>query len=408
MGWKMTRDDAKKLFREYEKCILKKNFERSLGSNTIHAVLALEGQTVRLPCHICQRPDQDSRKSKIDWQFLRASDTRIQYVRTDKRIHIDGRTRDLIFDSVDILDAGQYYCMDLNYRAIEEIYQVDVLLKERRRVIKENTVLKNRSALLQNFSLPENNLMTFTLWSEWSECNQCGQIGSRRKIGVCMVKKIKPGLPIRPNDLPLMALYPDGVPCRSTALSGDIAKIKRIALRRSETIIGQCNITCPTTPAFIVVTDKRGKVIETVEAGYYSLKDKPTLPPMVIRKVVYEEAGKHLVLKCPGKSEAKSLIRWQNGSVVLNPLTIKRQTRGRVFTDTINRLHIRVTRLFDSAPYNCWAGKRHVATIKVVVTKPINKNLKNNITYAGLLTTVISITIICICVCKNKAKKTAK
>jgi hypothetical protein len=29
---------------------------------------------------------------------------------------------------------------------------------------------------------------------------------------------------------------------------------------------------CPTTPAFITVTDANGKIVETIDAGFYSLK----------------------------------------------------------------------------------------------------------------------------------------
>lgn len=131
--------------------------------------------------------------------------------------------------------------------------------------------------------------------------------------------------------------------------------------------------------------------------------------PLVIRRVLYEPINKHLILSCPRSKKYKSLIRWQNGTLVLNPLTIKRQTRGRVFLDSINRLHIRRLRMTDTAPYNCWSSKVHIATIKVIVTDARNAvKIKEYITYSGLFLTVFSIFLICVCVFCKKKKKTAK
>lgn len=129
---------------------------------------------------------------------------------------------------------------------------------------------------------------------------------------------------------------------------------------------------------------------------------------MVKRSLVYEVTGKNLVLKCPTKPESAALVRWQNKTIAINPLTIKRQTRGRVRLDSVNRLHIRSLRLYDSAPYNCWIKRRHVATIKVVVTKGMNKNLTEYITYAGLGLTIISVTLVCCCVFCGRRRKTMK
>lgn len=139
-------------------------------------------------------------------------------------------------------------------------------------------------------------------------------------------------------------------------------------------------------------------------------RSKPKLPRMVIRRVLFEPVNKHLILACPkGGEKSKALIRWRNNTIVLNPLTIRRKTRGRVFMDSINRLHIRRLRKSDSAPYNCWKSTTLIATIKVIVTDANNDTkVKEIITYTGLCLTIFSIFLICVCTFCKKKKKTAK
>lgn len=114
------------------------------------------------------------------------------------------------------------------------------------------------------------------------------------------LQKINKRDPIMPHDAKIMDHYSNGVPCRSTVLPKYFARIPQIRRRMSEIIIGRCLVECPTAAPYVNVTDKQGKVIEVVEKGFYSMKEKPTIPPMVKRKVIYEEAGKNLVLKCIG------------------------------------------------------------------------------------------------------------
>ncbi|XP_061168095.1 Ig-like V-type domain-containing protein FAM187A [Saccostrea echinata] len=409
---KNQKEMVEEQFKEYEKCLKKREEERNEGKNTIRGLLVLEGQSVRLSCNLCQRPDQDFAKLQIiDWQQLRRQDSDFVFVDHENgRVKIDKSTRDLIFDAVDVLDAGQYFCINTYYREYEEIYQLDVLFKERLKTTKYEDIAQGKDKFLGEYWLKDRNIRTFTAWSEWTDCQDCNKKSIKRRVGLCMVNKIDKNLPVLPYDLPVLDLYPSGVPCRSTVLSKDLASVKRIKMRRSEVCLADCYKNCPTTPGYTLIKDKNGKVIETVEAGFYSLKKPPTLPPMVVRKVLYEPVNKHLILKCPKSQKSKALIRWQNNTIVLNPLTIRRQTRGRVFIDTINRLHIRRLRMTDTAPYNCWSSTVHLATIKVIVHEAYNDiKIKEYITLTGLGLTIFSISCILICtVCKGRKKKKRK
>ena len=165
-----------------------------------------------------------------------------------------------------------------------------------------------------------------------------------------------------------------------------------------------CYTPCPSTPPPIKVTDANGRVVEIIESGYHSLERKPELPSIVQRKVLYEPLGSHLVLNCP--TSQKSKIRWQRGDRPINTRTISRQTRGRVTVDKRNRLHIRKLNMRDAAPYSCWVWQKLEATIKVIVFKPLDENIKHYITYGGLFLTIILIVLICFCkVCCSRPKR---
>lgn len=265
--WGFTKKEIRELFDDYYKCIKERENSHQLD-NGINAILALEGQSVTMDCGICVRPDQDMDHYNIEWQRLTVEDGVLTYVKENERIKIN-KKRSLILKWVDVVDGGQYFCVRTTDQEYETIYQLDVLFRERRKTISEKDSPKQ---LLKDFQLPENNLKTFTLWSTWSNCNQCGKIGQRRKVGLCMVKKINANKAVSPVDIPIIKLYLNGIPCRSTALPKEVAAIRRIKYRRSETIMGSCKIPCPTVPAQVYVTDSSGKVIEVVKPGYYSLK----------------------------------------------------------------------------------------------------------------------------------------
>ncbi|XP_050401198.1 Ig-like V-type domain-containing protein FAM187A [Patella vulgata] len=259
----------------------------------------------------------------------------------------------------------------------------------------------------EEFILEDKNLRVSTVWTSWSFCDRCGNVGKQRKMGLCMVKKHDKNSPIQPIDFPMIDLYPDGIPCHSTALPKFIRKIPDIRNRPSETMIRDCIKECPTSPGPINVTDKAGKVIEVLEPGFYSLHHPPTLPPITQRKVVYEDAGKHLVLSCP-KRLNKVITVWKRGKNIINPLTIRKITRNRVFLDPASRLHIRKLLLSDTSVYLCFLKQEHVASFKVIVYEPLNQQLKDYISLFGMFLTCICVIVICICLVVKKSKKTHK
>lgn len=266
MGWKFTPSEAKMVFDAYYRCITERKYALAEKSH-IKAVLALEGQVVKLECATCFRPDQDPSAYDFEWQQLRIQDGVLRYVEENKRITIS-KDKTLIISEVDVIDAGQYFCVQTNIREYVEIYQLDVVFKENRVTLPEDRV----NDLLKPVALKEHNLRVFTFWSGWSMCNQCNKIGKRRKVGMCMIQKIYSNKPIEPIDIPIISLYPDGIPCRSTVLPKEVSRMRDIRFRPSETIMGDCYIECPTTPAFLTVTDKNGNIVETIDAGFYSMK----------------------------------------------------------------------------------------------------------------------------------------
>ncbi|XP_046331084.1 Ig-like V-type domain-containing protein FAM187A [Haliotis rufescens] len=402
--WKMSRSEAKEMFQQYYKCLREKLKILKYQKQSITPIISHIGQTVKLKCLICVRPDQmDSQM--VSWQFLKRADATISVLDAGKHLRITKQWT-LVIKELGMADVGQYFCVEGGeYMAV---YQLDVLTAETRKVVLE----KDKGNLLPTVALYKSNLKLLTSWTEWSQCNHCGKPGLRRKIGLCMVKKIWAGQTTKPFDFPLLALYKDGVPCRSTALPKAISRLPGIAKRPSEVLLGNCQVPCPTQPPPLNITDATGKVVEVIEPGFYSIKTHPKLPPIVKRIVQYHEAGIHLVLKCPSdeddEGDDNSIVRWQRGKRQIDPLSIKKQTRGRVFVDQENKLHMRRLFTSDTAPYNCWILKRHVATIKVIVIEKFDANLKDYISYGGFILTAIAVVLVCLCVCCRRGQKTAR
>ena len=113
------------------------------------------------------------------------------------------------------------------------------------------------------------------------------------------MQKINSSEPVTPKEFPLLALYPDGIPCHSTALPIHIRRLKEVRRRYEETLVADCNVSCPTEAPPVMVTDKDGKQVEVLPSEkFYNLNEKPPVPQMVKRRVLYEPEGKHLILQC--------------------------------------------------------------------------------------------------------------
>nr|KAG5691487.1 hypothetical protein BaRGS_026262 [Batillaria attramentaria] len=298
----------------------------------------LDGIVVMVDAKYCKK---DKLSQQAIWQHLRRSDSSLGNVHYDDRIQMTPQSG-LVIKGADVADAGQYSCLHLgDYVAI---YQVDVLPKERRKRVRLG------ESLLQEVYLPSHNLRVLTVWSSWGSCDACDVIGHRQRTGTCTVLKIDPDDRVKPRDFPMIDLYPDGVPCRSTALPGHLRRLKVVRHRYEETLVAECNVSCPTEAPPVAVTDSDGKVLELVEpVKLYSLGEMPPLPKMVKRRVLYEPEGKHLVLTC--------------GS--------------------------------------CWERELHVAAIKVLVISAMNEKLKDYITITGFVVTCIGSLVACCCLMRR-------
>ena len=133
-NWKFSKEEIEETFEKYYDCIDKKRAKEERGTESIDAVLALEGQRVYLECGVCLRPDQDE-GNKVHWQKMDTTDASISHVKIGGKFKLK-KDKSLVIKKVDIEDAGQYFC--LTGTDVENIAQLDILFKEPRRTIKDN------------------------------------------------------------------------------------------------------------------------------------------------------------------------------------------------------------------------------------------------------------------------------
>ena len=217
---------------------------------------------------------------------------------------------------------------------------------------------------------------------------------------------------MKPVDVPNLASYPDGVPCRSTALPPVVAALDEIALRHSETQITYCFQPCPTVSAIKQIKDTMGNVVEVVKTGHgfrSMMEGRPTFPPLVKRKTVYQEVDAPLVLECPYEKSDVDPVRWQNGSQMITHLAVREQHMGRVEIDLANRLVIDSCRYSDTAPYSCWLHDRHIATIKVKIVASFSTSwLRAQIANVGVGIAIFMLVFIGFSVLKTQRSDSAR
>ncbi|CAG5119996.1 unnamed protein product [Candidula unifasciata] len=330
------------MFETYYKCLQEKIQTIHKEEFPIKAHLAVEGESVQMLCPVCYRPDESEDSQRAIWQVLLHEISTLQEVHENKRIHIS-KEYTLLIEKIDVSDAGQYFCVER--RDYISVYQLDVFLTDKRRSFR----LGDEPLTPETFLL-KHNLRVFTMWAAWGECNTCDRSGEKSRIGQCTVKKMYQDIPVFPRDYAMMAVYPEGVPCHSTALPRHIRKMSEIGNRESETILVPCQEPCPTDPPVSRITDESGNVVEVVDAGFHSMKDQPQLPSLVKRKVLYENENSHLLLNCPTQHEA-NMIHWARGESEVDPIDIKKQTKGRVWVDSLSRLHFKPLLLSDTDVY---------------------------------------------------------
>ncbi|XP_059151292.1 uncharacterized protein LOC131937708 [Physella acuta] len=400
--WAMSKKEAGELFEVYYTCLQDKLAALKSEEFPIKTVMAIEGEKVMMDCKVCFRPDRDEESQRANWQVLRHEDTALQRVHVGGKFHVT-KDSSLVITGIDVNDAGQYFCVEeMDYAAV---YQVDVFLTDRRKHIKLGQDVPQADVYLV-----QQNLQVFTMWAAWSECNTCDRQGQKFRVGQCTVKKLYQDTPVFPRDYPIMMFYKEGVPCHSTAVPRHLRNLPEIGLRYSETQVTFCMEPCPTIPPSVSITDETGKVIEVLEPGYFPLDAKPQLPPLVKRKVLYEPLQSHLVLHflhCPGDLDV-SVVHWARGERGVDPASIRHQTKGRVWVDSLSRLHINPLILSDTAVYNCWCKKRRVASIKVLVVNESNKKIKHYISFCGLITTCFGSFLFVFCICCKKSDKNAR
>ena len=132
-NWKFSKEELEEMFEKYYECIRKKRESEEQGTESINAVLALEAQRVELECEICLRPDQDE-GNRVHWQRMDMVDASVSHVKLGNRFKLK-KDKTLVIKEVDTSDAGQYFCV--RGSDVENIVQLDILMKEPQRVIKE-------------------------------------------------------------------------------------------------------------------------------------------------------------------------------------------------------------------------------------------------------------------------------
>ena len=151
-NWKYSKKEIKEMFEKYYRCIEEANKPENRMKEAIIAILALEGQRVELKCPSCQRPDQDSSKAKLFWQRVRNVDSTTKHIDPSAKGIKLKKDMTLVIKSVDVTDAGQYFCVKDGDS--EVIYQVDVLFREPQRTVSE----KNMETLLPAQKLIDHNV----------------------------------------------------------------------------------------------------------------------------------------------------------------------------------------------------------------------------------------------------------
>ncbi|XP_014671030.1 PREDICTED: Ig-like V-type domain-containing protein FAM187A [Priapulus caudatus] len=368
------------------------------------ARLVLEQQSIELPCGMCQHPDREASEYRGKWKrVLQMGEERVEH---DSENIVITSSSSLFIRRAQLSDAGQYLCIWLGQ--YYSVYRLDVVRTEKRAVVYDTDIKGARPAKPK--ALPQNNLQLFTSWTDWSDCTLCGMPGRRHKIGICTLKKLDANESVKPVDLSVLHDYPGGVPCRSSALPEYFASMGEIWSRRSETLVGTCEVACPTVPAETNITDENGIIVETVRTGegLYSIRlPPPSIPPMVKRKTVYESEGSNIELVCPN-SDSTTGVTWQNNTEIIDPIKIRRFTRGRIIIDDKNALRLRRLTLTDTSLYSCWMNQRLVATVRIVVTLRDSSRPSDYIAFAGFGAAMLTVLCICCTACKNRKKQTVK
>lgn len=403
LAWR--RKKIKKEFKKYEKCKDKnEKLSKKFYSGFVKAQIAMDGQSLKLSCLFCIRPDQSVKYHNIKWRRRVLSSAKEKPIKIDHEHFVLLPDKTLQINHITREDGGIYYCYQGKGHAAT--YMVDVLRGERYDTVFNPPDRGKRPAGPKD--LEQYNIKIISNWSPWSKCNRCNKRGQHRRIGFCSVKKLDQDKPIKPEHIHWFDQFKDGLPCRSSLLPLSVKGLKEIKYRKSEILMGYCFKPCPTLPPIKTYTDAKGKVLEVVKIhkGFVSMREEvPKLPKMVKRKMIYEKRGRRIKLDCPHGRKGDIAVRWQNGSQTLNALTVRRESRGRIVIDPLNNLRIRRLKMYDTAAYSCWIDGEHIATIKIRVIARMKRSYKDYILLAGFIAVFLILFCVGCAVCRAQRKR---
>ncbi|XP_014787984.1 Ig-like V-type domain-containing protein FAM187A [Octopus bimaculoides] len=348
---------AMDLLTQYYNCIKRTHTRQR---SVYQTYITKPGQRLLLKCHQCFKPGATTEmKAKVTWQHLQEKGTVLSRIQSNGNYKITPN-RDLIIKAINSELDGYYYCTNGN--RYEAIHHLTTVTSTQFHAVSENTT----KSLLTMKNLTRNNLKIFSSWSNWSKCSHCGKEGFRRKIGLCTIKKLNERAPVRPVDIYIFYYFTGSLSCQSTALPKQIRELPAIKSRPNEVFYNKCQVACPKKEGRTIIKDQAGKVVEVVMPGYLSLHQKRKMAHPVIRDVIYTMEGSDVIIRC---RTDENIIRWQNRSKPLKHFLESRKTKGRVFIDVTNSLHIRNTQFTDTSLYSCWKRNILLQTTKLVVTE---------------------------------------
>ncbi|XP_035680329.1 Ig-like V-type domain-containing protein FAM187A [Branchiostoma floridae] len=279
-----------------------------------------------------------------------------------------GTEFDMTIRHAQVTDSGIYYCRDTSRERLLVSY--DLTVKPAKSGVRLSLVALSENPL-PNRTAAE--MTMFSLWSPWGQCNRCGGSGERARIGICHVESenfpehlgTRKVFACDSENLPSFAREVFGEEIRRPGHTIPFYEIRRPDERRVEF----CTEPCPIDQS-LAVTDSSGRIVESVlNLGRGNL-NRPTLPTITSKKSIFGKTGENITLSCPGEG-MDSPVSWKNGSAVLTETELKRTTKGRVFVDIVNSLHIHDLQKQDGTIYTCWIKNRRVGSIKVFVREAI-------------------------------------
>ncbi|CAH1176230.1 unnamed protein product [Phaedon cochleariae] len=387
---------------DYYTCLKAQN--ESLGKYqavTPEAILAFDGNNIKLACKICLSPEEISTIDSVTWEWAPVHGKHLELIEFTENIFESPEDKILHIYNLQIEHSGQYICrlgesltapyfltvVDMNDTEIIEVHSPQAPLGP----------YPKDPEVIQSY-----NLILDTEWSDWSRCSTCDKIGKRHKLGYCSIYS-KENKELSFNDmdndtdtttdeitnvdLELFSIFQFGIPCNSHILPAAIKELPQVKTRHNEIMIGYCKVNCPKNEIF-EVKDKNGKVIEKANntAGIYSLlQPLPPLEPPIERRTTYGVKGKTIVLTCPGNMNSDAPIQWQIGNKNLIPEIVSQESKGRIFISITDRIHIKNAKIADSNIYSCWQEKELAGTIRLIVEKKFEFNFNHHVMLLGIV-----------------------